>query len=149
MLNQKLLGALWVLGYSVTMGAMHQTRRRTSLGIFVGFLVGLIWFFLSFAALFNGVFLLLLLIVPAYVCSGGLLAWLFRLPPLHAALSLVGSALPWVVWLWPATISSSGWLKSLVWPAFVGTAFGMSLLGARLAAARRGRTPTQSDPALV
>lgn len=130
------------------METTHQTGRRTSLGIFVGFLAGLLWFFLSFAALFNGVFFLLLLFLPAYALSGALLVWLFRLPPVHAAVSLVGAALPWVAWLWPATISSSGWMKSLVWPVLVGTAFGMSLLGARLAAARR-RTPTPSDPALV
>ena len=127
----------------------HRTGGRTGLGIFVGFLAGLLWFFLSFAALFNGVFFLLLLLLPAYALSGALLVWLFRLPPLHAAISLVGSALPWVAWLWPATISSSGWLTSLVWPAFVAVAFGLGLLGARLAAARRRRKPIQSDPALV
>lgn len=127
----------------------HRTGGRTGLGIFVGFLAGLLWFFLSFAALFNGVFFLLLLVLPAYALSGALLVWLFRLPPVHAAISLVGSALPWVAWLWPATISSSGWLKSLVWPVFVAAAFGLGLLGARLAAARRRRKPTQPDPALV
>ena len=127
----------------------HRTGGRTGLGIFVGFLAGLLWFFLSFAALFNGVFFLLLLLLPAYALSGALLVWLFRLPPVHAAIALVGSALPWVAWLWPATISSSGWLTSLVWPAFVAAAFGLGLLGARLAAARRRRKPIQPDPALV
>ena len=127
----------------------HRTGGRTGLGIFVGFLAGLLWFFLSFAALFNGVFFLLLLFLPAYALSGALLVWLFRLPPVHAAIALVGSALPWVAWLWPATISSSGWLTSLVWPAFVAVAFGLGLLGARLAAARRRRKPIQPDPALV
>lgn len=130
------------------MKATQQAGKRTSVGMFVGVLTGMLWFFLCFAALFNGVFFLLLMFVPAYALSGAFLVWLFRLPPFYAALSLVGSALPWVAWLWPATISSSGWLKSLVWPAFVGTAFGLSLLGARLAAARR-RAPTPSDPALV
>ena len=131
------------------METTHQTGRRTSVGIFVGFLAGLLWFFLSFAALFNGVFFLLLLFLPAYALSGALLAWVFRLPPIHAALSLVGSALPWVAWLWPATISSSGWFTSLGWPAWLGAAFGMSLLGAQLVAARRRRKPTETDPALA
>ena len=103
----------------------------------------------SVAALFNGVFFLLLLFLPAYALSGALLAWFFRLPPVHAALSLVGSALPWVAWLWPATISSSGWLTSLVWPALIGAAFGLSLLGARLVGALRRRKPTQTDTALA
>ncbi|MCI1280350.1 MAG: hypothetical protein LKG23_15350 [Nitrospira sp.] len=128
------------------MEKQHQQGRWTSVGIFVGFLTGLLWFFLSFAAMFNGVFFFLLLLPPAYALSGALLVWLFRLPPIHAALSLVSSALPWVAWLWPATMSSSGWLKSLVWPALVGTAFGMSLLGAQLVAARRRRKPAQTDP---
>jgi hypothetical protein len=128
------------------MEKQHQQGRWTSVGIFVGFLTGLLWFFLSFAAMFNGVFFFLLLLPPAYALSGALLVWLFRLPPIHAAFSLVGSALPWVAWLWPATMSSSGWLKSLVWPALVGTAFGMSLLGAQLVAARRRRKPAQTDP---
>ncbi|MFO0721036.1 MAG: hypothetical protein U0319_09905 [Nitrospira sp.] len=131
------------------MDQQHQRSRGTGGGLFAGFLVGFLWFFLSFAAMFNGVFFLLLLVPPAYALSGALLAWFFRLPPVHAACSLVGSAVPWVAWLWPATMSSSGWLKSLVWPVFVGTAFGMSLLGARLVAARRRRKPTQSDPALA
>ncbi len=131
------------------MESTRQTGKRTSVGIFVGFLAGLLWFFLSFAALFNGVVSLLLLFLPAYALSGALLAWVFRLPPIHAALSLVGSAFPWVVWLWPATISSSGWLTSLVWPVLVGTAFGLSLLGAQLVAARRRRKLPQTDPALA
>ena len=128
------------------MEKQHQQGRWTSVGIFVGFLTGLLWFFLSFAAMFNGVFFFLLLLPPAYALSGALLVWLFRLPPIHAAFSLVGSALPWVAWLWPATISSSGWLKSLVWPALLVTAFGMSVLGAHLVAARRRRKPSQADP---
>lgn len=145
----KRLGGSGGPDYTGAMESKHKGGRRTSAGIFVGFLAGLLWFVLSFAALFNGVFFLLLLVLPAYALSGALLVWLFRLPPVHAAIALVGSALPWVAWLWPATISSSGWLKSLVWPALVGAAFGMSLLGARLAAARRRRKPTHPDPALV
>lgn len=133
----------------MVMESKRQTGGRTGIGIFVGFLTGFLWFFLSFAALFNGVFFLLLLFLPAYALSGALLAWFFRLPPVHAALSLVGSALPWVAWLWPATISSSGWLTSLVWPALIGAAFGLSLLGARLVGALRRRKPTQTDTALA
>ena len=114
--------------------------------MFAGFLTGFFWFFLSFAAMFNGVFFFLLLLAPAYALSGALLVWLFSLPPIHAAFSLVGAVLPWVAWLWPATISSSGWLKCLVWPALLVTAFGMSLLGAQLVAARRRRKPAQADP---
>ena len=94
--------------------------------------------------MFNGVFVFLLLLVPAYALSGALLVWIFRLPPFHAAMSLVAPALPWVAWLWPATISSSGWLKSLAWPVLVGTAFGMSLLGAQRVAAVAS---TQTDSA--
>ncbi|MBA5863496.1 MAG: hypothetical protein GDA65_12405 [Nitrospira sp. CR1.1] len=131
----------------MAMERQRQRGRGTGVGIFAGFVVGFLWFFLSFAAMFNGVFLFLLFLVPAYALSGALLVWLFRLPPIHAAFSLVAAALPWVAWLWPATISSSGWLKSLAWPVFVGTAFGMSLLGAQLVAARRRRRePTQADP---
>ena len=128
------------------MDSRHQRGGRTGVGMFAGFLTGFLWFFLSFAAMFNGVFVLLLFLPPVYALSGALLVWLFRLPPIHAAFSLVGPALPWVAWLWPATMSSSGWLKSLVWPALVGTAFGMSLLGAQLVAARRRRKPAQTYP---
>ncbi len=113
--------------------------------MFVGVLAGFLWFFLSFAAMFNGVFVFLLFLPPAYALSGSLLVWLFRLPPIHAAFSLVGPALPWVAWLWPATISSSGLLKSLVWPALLVTAFGMSVLGAQVVASRRRRKPAQAD----
>ncbi|HNL90756.1 MAG TPA: hypothetical protein PKH05_16880, partial [Nitrospira sp.] len=135
--------------YTVTMETQHQRGRGTGVGIFAGFLVGFLWFFLSFAAMFNGVFVFLLLLVPAYALSGALLVWIFRLPPFHAAMSLVAPALPWVAWLWPATISSSGWLKSLAWPVLVGMAFGMSLLGAQRVAARHRRKPTQPDSALA
>lgn len=128
------------------MERLHQRGRRTGVGIFAGFLTGFLWFFLGFAAMFNGVFFFLLLLPPAYALSGAFLVWVFRLPPLHAAFSLVASALPWVAWLWPATMSSSGWLKSLAWPVFVGTAFGMSLLGAQLVSARRRRKPAQAAP---
>ena len=117
------------------MDSRHQRGGRTGVGMFAGFLTGFLWFFLSFAAMFNGVFVLLLFLPPVYALSGALLVWLFRLPPIHAAFSLVGSALPWVAWL-----------KSLVWPALLMTAFGMSLLGAHLVAARRRRKPSQADP---
>ena len=84
------------------MDSRHQRGGRTGVGMFAGFLTGFLWFFLSFAAMFNGVFVLLLFLPPVYALSGALLVWLFRLPPIHAAFSLVGSALPWVAWLWAA-----------------------------------------------
>ncbi len=83
------------MGYTEGVELERQTGRRASVGISVGFLAGLLRLFLSFAALFNGAFFLLLLLLPAYALSGAFLVWLFRLPPIHAALSPcnVGSTL--------------------------------------------------------
>jgi hypothetical protein len=44
----------------VTMDSRHQRGGRTGVGMFAGFLTGFFWFFLSFAAMFNGVFFFLL-----------------------------------------------------------------------------------------
>ena len=122
------------------METWHQKAEGTGVGIFAGFLVGFLWF----SQLRSHVQwrVCLPLAAGSRLRSLGSAARVdLRLPPFHS-MSLVAPALPWVAWLWPATISSSGWLKSLAWPVLVGTAFGMSLLCPTC-----GQASTQTDSA--
>jgi hypothetical protein len=96
-----------------------RAPARTSLTLVAAFLGGAVLFFLCFAAIFNGSWLLLLLFLLGYAVAGALGAWLGHVPPLLFAAVLSAPAAPWVLWLFPASIPEAGLARALLWPALV------------------------------
>jgi hypothetical protein len=73
------------------------------------FVSGAALFFLCFAAIFNG-------------------SWPLLVVPL--ALTLAAPAVPWVLWLFPASVSEAGLLRALLWPGLAAATGGLAWLGA-------------------
>ena len=90
-------------------------------------------FFLCFAAIFNGLPILLSFFVLGFGLGGVLLAQYGGLRPLHAAAALSAPAVPWVLWLWPASIPEAGWLRASLWPLMLCVVFALGYAGAALA----------------
>ena len=80
-------------------------------------------FFLCFAAIFNGSWPLLLFFVLCYAAAGALGVQAGRVGAVPLALTLAAPAVPWVLWLFPASIPEAGLLRALLWPG-VGVATG-------------------------
>ena len=102
-------------------------QSRAGLTYAVALIIGAVLFFLCFAAIFNGSRPLLLFFILCYV-------------PL--ALALAGPAVPWVLWLFPASIPEAGLLRALLWPGIALILFGLAWIGGavmtRISACHRG-----------
>jgi hypothetical protein len=97
-------------------------------------------FFLAFAAIFNGSWWLLLFFLLGYAGAGALAVWAGGVAPGPLALVLTAPAVPWVLWLFPASIPEAGFGRALLWPAMVVLMGGLGWLGGKavaVAAARR------------
>jgi hypothetical protein len=92
---------------------------RTSLSIGAALLCGAVLFFLCFAAIFNGSWVLLLLFLLGYAVAGALGAWVGDATPLMFAVALSAPAAPWVLWLFPASIPEAGLARALLWPGLL------------------------------
>ena len=93
-------------------------------------------FFLVFAAVFNGIWSLLVLFVLSYAGAGALGVGVGAVAPGPLAMCLILPAVPWVLWLFPAVLAEAGLLRSLLWPALVLLAWLLAWLGGVLSAAR-------------
>jgi hypothetical protein len=80
----------------------------TGLTYAAAFVVGAGLFFLSFGAIFTGSWLLLVLVLLCYAVVGAGAVRLGGVRPAAAALLLVLPAVPWVTWLFPASIPKPG-----------------------------------------
>jgi hypothetical protein len=89
-------------------------------------------FFLSFAAIFTGSWPLLLLFLLSYAAVGALAVRLGEVRPAPLALVLAAPALPWVLWLLPASIAEDGVLRALLWPGLATLAGGLGWLGGKI-----------------
>jgi hypothetical protein len=96
-----------------------SSPARTSLTFGAAFLCGAVLFFLCFAAIFNGSWVLLLLFLLGYALAGALGTWAGDVPPRMLAIVLSGPAAPWVLWLFPASIPEAGLARALLWPGLV------------------------------
>jgi hypothetical protein len=85
-----------------------SSPARTSITLAAAFLGGAVLFFLCFAAIFNGSWLLLFLFLLGYAVAGALGAWVGNVPPMLFAVVLGAPAAPWVLWLFPASIREAG-----------------------------------------
>jgi hypothetical protein len=110
------------------------------------FLGGAALFFLCFAAIFNGSWLLLLLFLLGYAVAGALGAWVGNVPPKLFAVVLSAPAAPWVLWLFPASIPEAGLVRALLWPALVTLGGVLGWLGGS-AILRVGAGPTSKEGA--
>jgi len=81
--------------------------------------VGAILFSVVFAAAFNGSWPLAIFAALAYGISAALAVGLGGARPLWGAVALLCPALPWLLWLFPASISEAGWLQASLGPASV------------------------------
>ncbi len=123
-----------------------SSATRTSLTFGAAFLGGAVLFFLCFAAIFNGSWLLLLLFLLGYAVAGALGAWVGNVPPHLFALALSAPAAPWVLWLFPASLPEAGLARALLWPALVVLGGVLGWLGGS-AIARVGRRPASRERA--
>jgi hypothetical protein len=118
-----------------------ESRAVITYGL--GLLGGTVLFFLSFAAIFVGSWVLLLCVLLCYAAAGALGVRVGRVAPSAAALILAAPAVPWLLWLFPASLAEAGLLRALLWPGIAGIAGGLGWLGGRVAAARGARKPPE------
>jgi hypothetical protein len=102
--------------------------------------VGAALFFLVFAAVFNGIWSLLVFFLLGYAIVGFLGVRKGRASPSSMAMSLTLPALPWVLWLFPASIPESGFLRALWWPGLALVAYLLGWLGGIIAVGSRKRS---------
>lgn len=125
-----------------------SARSRQAVAYGVCLVSGAALFFLCFAAIFNGSWPLLLFFLLGYVAAGALGVWAGGAAPAHLALVLVAPAVPWVLWLFPASVPEAGLLRALLWPALVAVMGGAGWLGGKavaVARARAGRSRVADD----
>jgi hypothetical protein len=111
-----------------------STRSVVTYGL--GLALGAALFFLVFAAVFNGLRSLLILFLLGYAVTGYLAVRKGGVAPAPLAVSLILPAVPWVLWLFPASISESGLLRALWWPGLAAVAYLLAWLGGVIGAIR-------------
>ena len=89
-------------------------------------------FFLSFGAIFNGSWALLIVFLLCYLGVGAAAVRIGGVGPKLVALLAVVPAIPWVAWLFPASIPESGYLRASLWPALVLLMGGLTYMGGRV-----------------
>ena len=88
-------------------------------------------FFLIFGAIFNGLWPLLMVFLLCYSGVGAAAVRFGRVRPTLVALLAVLPAVPWVSWLFPASIPEAGLLRASLWPALVLLMAGLAWMGGR------------------
>jgi hypothetical protein len=95
-------------------------------------------FFLCFGAIFTGSWTLLVLILLCYAAAGAGAVRVGGVRPATVALLLVLPAVPWVTWLFPASVPESGLLRASLWPGLVALMGGLAWLGGLVVRRSRG-----------
>ena len=116
-----------------------STGPRAGLTYAAAFVAGGVLFFLCFAAIFNGSWVMLLGILLCYVPAGAFGVRLGHAAPGSLSLVLVAPAVPWVLWLFPASLAETGLWRALLWPGLVLLMGGLGWLGATGARATPAR----------
>jgi hypothetical protein len=112
----------------------------------LGFGGGALLFFLCFAAIFTGVWPVVLVVLAGFAFFGALGVAKSSASPAAMAVALAFPAVPWVLWLTPAAIAEAG-VRGLLWPALLVMVFLLAYLGGFLVARRRPRPLTQRGAA--
>lgn len=113
------------------------------LSLALGFLGGALLFFLCFAAIFTGVWLVFVLSLVGFACFGALGVAKSSASPTAMAVALAVPALPWVLWLTPATFAEAG-ARGLLWLALLVLVYLFAYLGGYVVARRRYRRRGQT-----
>jgi hypothetical protein len=124
-----------------------STESRASLTYVAALLSGAVLFFLCFAAIFTGSWPLLCFFLLCYAAAGALGVWVGGVAPAPLALALVVSAVPWVLWLFPASAREDGVLRALMWPGLGAVMAVLAFLGARASARFAARRASDSQAA--
>jgi hypothetical protein len=122
-------------------------QSRAGLTYAAALLSGAVLFFLCFAAIFNGSWPLLLVFLLCYAAAGAFGVWAGRVKVVPLALSLAAPALPWVLWLFPASIAEAGVLRALLWPGLGVVMGGLAWLGASAMVRVRAHTGNRTRAA--
>ncbi|HVL17452.1 MAG TPA: hypothetical protein VM387_05635 [Gemmatimonadales bacterium] len=112
---------------------MAPTSARVVLTYLAVVAAGAGLFFLIFGAIFNGLWSLLAIFLLCYLGVGAAAVRIGGVRPMPAALLAVLPALPWVTWLFPASIPEAGLLRASLWPALVLLMGGLAWMGGRVA----------------
>src|SRR5829696_5292187 len=118
------------------MGGQHP---RTIVTYCLALMGGALLFFLVFAAVFNGIWSLLIVFLLGYAAAGALGVWIGGAAPVPLGICLIVPAIPWITWLFPASVPEAGFWRALLWPAMVVLAFGLAWTGGAMSAWRARR----------
>ena len=121
-----------------------MTTARAGLTYAAAVAAGAALFFLSFGAIFTGSWSLLGLFLLGYAAAGAGAVRIGGLPPATAALLLVLPSVPWIIWLFPASMPEAGLLRALLWPGLVALMGGMAWAGGQVARRRPAKLPGAS-----
>jgi hypothetical protein len=119
------------------------TNGPTGLGYGLGLIGGTLLFFSLFGAVLVGSRGLLLALLLCYAAAGAIGARAGSMTPTTTSLILAAPAVPWVLWLFPASAAESGVMRALLWPGLALLGAGLGWIGGTVALAvraRRGRT---------
>jgi hypothetical protein len=121
-----------------------QAATRSAVTYGVALAMGAALFFLIFAAVFNGVWSLLIFFLLGYAVVGFLGVRKGRVSPSPLAMSLILPAVPWILWLFPASISEAGFLRALWWPGLALFAYLLAWVGGIIAVRSRKHSASSS-----
>jgi hypothetical protein len=108
-----------------------RTSARAGLTYAAAMAAGAGLFFLSFGAIFTGSWALLGFFLLGYAAAGACAVRIGGGRPGTVGLLLAVPAVPWVSWLFPASIPEAGLLRALLWPALGLLMGGLGWLGGR------------------
>jgi hypothetical protein len=121
-----------------------SAQSRVAITYGLGLVSGTLLFFLTFGAIFVGSWALLLFFLLGYAVAGAVGVRVGGVAPSSLAFVLTLPAVPWVLWLFPASVAEAGFLRALLWPGIAVIAGGLGWLGGKTAAilrARKAREP--------
>ena len=131
----------------MTSGLRSGRQARIGLTYGMALLGGAVLFFLNFAAIFNGSWSLLLFFLLGYTAAGALGVGVGGVAPAPLALVLAAPAIPWLVWLFPASIAEAGVVRALWWPGLGLLIGGLGWAGGKIGGAVTARWPRRSPAA--
>ena len=121
-----------------------------SLTYVLALIAGAALFFLIFAAVFVGAWPLLIAFLLCYAAAGAVGVGKGNVPPASMALALAAPSLPWVLWLFPASVAEEGLMRALPWPGFTVATMALAWLGGTVAARRmRKHQKLPAEPAVT
>jgi hypothetical protein len=111
-----------------------SASSRATVMYVLALIAGAVLFFLIFGAVFVGAWPLLIVFLLCYAAAGAIGVRKGTVPPGSMALALAAPSVPWVLWLFPASVAEEGLVRALPWPGFAVAIMALAWLGGTLAA---------------